>query len=169
MNVSIIVAVDKDWGIGWKNRLPWHISSDLKRFKNLTMGHHLIAGRNTFESIGGPLPGRKMIVVTRNPNYLPDGCLVSNSLRGALALAKARGEDEVFIIGGGDIFHQSLEFVDCLYITFVQARVNTDVTFPDFDLSEWKEVMSTDHEATDKDEYPSTFKKLIRKVEFRQA
>jgi dihydrofolate reductase len=161
--VSIIVAVDKDGGIGSNNRLPWHISTDLRRFKKLTMSHHLIAGRKTFESIGRPLPGRTMIILTRNPDYSAEGCLVSHSLSEALSLAEDRGEDEVFIIGGGDIFQQSLDIVDCLYITYVQARVDADVCFPDIDLSEWKEVVVTSHDAGDADEYPSTFKKLIRK------
>ena len=93
------------------------------------MGHLMIAGRRTFESIGGPLPGRTMIVVTRNPDYAPEGCLISRSLEEALAVAESRGEGEVFIIGGGDIFQQSLEIADCLYLTFVQASVDADVFF----------------------------------------
>ena len=163
MNLSIIAAIEADGGIGRENRLPWHISTDLKRFKRLTMGHHLIAGRKTFESIGRALPGRTMIVLTRNPDYSAEGCLVAKNLTEALALAEANGEDEVFIIGGGDIFRQSIDIVNCLYLTFVHAEVETDVHFPDIDLSEWSEVMVTDHGAGGKDEYPSTYKKLIRK------
>ena len=163
MNVSIIAAIDLDGGIGREKRLPWHISTDLNRFKRLTMGHHLIAGRKTFESIGRALPGRSMIVVTRNPDYSAEGCLIVHSLAKALALAEANGDDEVFIIGGGDIFRQSIDIADCLYLTFVHAKVETDVYFPEFDLSGWQEIMVTDHKAEGKDEYPSTYKKLIRK------
>lgn len=163
MIVSIIVAVDQGGGIGRGNRLPWHISTDLKRFKKLTMNHHLIAGRKTFESIGRSLPGRDMIILTRNPDYSAEGCLISQSLSEALSLAEARGEDEVFIIGGGDIFQQSLHVADCLYITFVQANVHADVYFPDIDLSEWIEVEGSNHDAGEADEYPSTYKKFIRK------
>lgn len=163
MILSIIVAVDKDGGIGIGNRLPWHISTDLKRFKSLTMGHHLVAGRKTFESIGRALPGRTMIVVTRNRDYSAEECLIAHTLSQALTLAESRGEDEAFIIGGGEIFVQSIDIVDRLYITYVHTSVHADVFFPKIDLSEWEEISVSEHDTSETDEHPSTYKKLIRK------
>ena len=102
MIISLIAAIDINGGIGKDDRLPWHLKADLKRFKRLTMGHYLVMGRKTFESIGKPLPGRKMIIVTRNKSYHPDNCLVVNSIEQAIELAKRNHETEVFIIGGGE-------------------------------------------------------------------
>src|SRR5690349_3265560 len=104
--------MDKKRGIGKDGRLPWRLSSDMKRFRELTMGHHLIVGRKTFESIGRPLPGRQMIVITRSPDYKVEGCLVADSVESALSLAEEKGESEAFIIGGADIYAQALEAAD---------------------------------------------------------
>jgi len=106
--ISLIVAMDEERGIGVEGRLPWHLPADLKRFKSLTMGHHLIMGRKTYESIGSPLPGRTMIIVTRNPSYQPDGCMVARSLDTAIEFARMDLENEVFIIGGADLFEQAI-------------------------------------------------------------
>ncbi|MFN2281917.1 MAG: dihydrofolate reductase, partial [Anaerolineales bacterium] len=100
MIVSLIAALDENDGIGFQNSIPWHLPSDLARFKKLTMGHHLILGRKTYLSIGKPLPGRVMIVLSRNPDFKPDGILRVNSLSEALDLAIGRGEKEVFVVGG---------------------------------------------------------------------
>ena len=105
---SIIVAMDERGGIGLNNRVPWHIPADLRRFKALTMGHHLIVGRKTYESIGRVLPGRTMIIVSRSKDYRAEGCWVVSSLQGALRLAEEGGETEVFIGGGGMIYAQAL-------------------------------------------------------------
>ena len=118
MIVSVIVAMEVNRGIGKENSIPWRISSDLKRFKKLTMGHHIIMGRLTFESIDKVLPGRRTIIVTRNKEYTQKGCYVVHSLREALVLAESNAESEVFIIGGGEIFSEALAFKKVIYGNF---------------------------------------------------
>src|SRR5262247_2733529 len=117
--VSIIAAMDRKRGIGVDNKLPWRLSSDLKRFRALTMGHHIVVGRKTFESIGRPLPGRTTIVVTRRSDYKPADCLVSHSVDEAISIAQQRGESEVFICGGVEVFTAAFPRVDRLYLTEV--------------------------------------------------
>ena len=162
MIISLLAAMDERRGIGWKGELPWRLSSDLKRFRELTMGHHIVVGRKTFESIGRPLPGRKMIVVTRNPGFAPEGCLVVRSLEDAIELAKAQGESEVFICGGAEIYAQALPKADRFYLTEVHALVEADVFFPEWEGKGWIEKHSSYHEADEKNQYPSTFRVLER-------
>lgn len=163
MIVSLIVAMDKKGGIGKNNQLPWHLPSDLKRFKNLTKGHHLVMGRKTYETIGKPLPGRVMIVITQQKDYFPKGCMVVNSLGEAIKLAENNHETEVFIIGGGEIFHQAIGHADKIYLTTVHADVDADVLFPKIDLNHWELSKSEDPSQDEKDEYKSDFKILIYK------
>ena len=163
MIISIIVAMDEKRGIGVNNRLPWHLSSDLKRFKSLTMGHHLIIGRKTFETIGKPLPGRINIVLSRNPDYEPPGCLVACSIDEALTIPKQKKESEVFIIGGSELYADTIAIADRIYLTVVHADVPADIFFPDFDETEWLVDQSSYHPADDKNQYPFTTKLLIRK------
>jgi dihydrofolate reductase len=127
------------------------------------MGHHIIVGRKTFESIGRPLPGRRMIIVTRDRNYKADGCDVSHSVEGAIELARERGESEVFICGGADIYAQSIGIVDRMYLTFVDAEVAADAFFPEFDQREWSERESFYQPADEKNQSSFTFKLLLRK------
>jgi dihydrofolate reductase len=175
MRISIIVAMDEARGIGRDNRLPWHLSADLKRFKSLTMGHHIVMGRKTYASIGRPLPGRTTIVVTRqssyrglqgecSPPHSPSGkdCLVVNSLRQALDLAGEQGEAEVFVIGGSEIFAQALGQADRIYLTQVHAKLPTDVQFPPLNLEHWVETARDYHPADEKNEYPFHFRILER-------
>ena len=138
MIISLIVAMDERGGIGIRNQIPWHIPADLKRFKALTMGHHLIVGRKTYDSIGRALPGRTMIIVTRSKNYRAEGCWAVSSLQGALRLAEERGETEVFIGGGGMIYAQALPFADRIYLTRVHTEVDADVFFPKWELAGWR-------------------------------
>jgi len=140
MIVSLIVAMDDHGGIGFKQALPWYLPSDLKRFKALTMGHHLIVGRKTYETIGKPLKGRTMIVVTRQANYPIEGCLVVSSLAYALGLAQERGEIEVFVGGGGEIFAQALHTADRIYITRVHTAVVADIFFPAWNAADWRVI-----------------------------
>jgi dihydrofolate reductase len=161
--VSIIAAMDKKRGIGVDNKLPWRLSADLKRFRDLTMGHHIIVGRKTFESIGKPLPGRRMIVVTRDSAYKAEGCDVAHSVEDATRLARERGESEAFICGGAEIYAQSIAIVDRMYITFVDAEVRADTFFPEFEELEWNEQESFYQPADEKNQYPFTFKLLVRK------
>lgn len=163
MIVSLIVAMDENRGIGLRNRLPWRLASDLKRFRELTMGHHLIAGRKTYESIGRLLPGRQMIIVTRDRNYQVSGCLMVHSPDEAFSLAAERGEREAFVIGGAEIYAQALPQADRLYLTQVHAQVQADVFFPEFAEDEWQEVSRNFHAADEKNQYDFTFRELRRK------
>ena len=136
--ISIIVAMAKNRTIGVDNTLPWRCPEDLKHFKALTMGHSMIMGRKTFESIGRPLPGRTTVVVTRDPALKIEGCLIAHSLQEAI---KACGNDsQTFIVGGAEIYTQAIDFVDTLYITEIQQDVTGDAWFPDFDRAKWQEV-----------------------------
>ncbi|MFC1997848.1 dihydrofolate reductase [Chloroflexota bacterium] len=164
MRISIVVAVDKNNGIGYQNRLPWRLPADLRQVKLLTMGHHLIMGRKTYESIGKPLPGRVTIIVTRNPNYQAEGCLISRSLTDALALAGENEESEVFIFGGSDIYQEALLVTDRIYITHIHAEFQVDTYFPDFDRSLWIETNSVFHPADEENPYPFTFQILERRT-----
>jgi dihydrofolate reductase len=162
MIISIIVAMDEKRGIGRDNRLPWRLSADLKQFKELTMGHHIILGRKTFESIGKPLPGRVSIVVTRSAGYRADGCLIAHSLDAALQMASERGEGEVFICGGAEIYAGALDRTDRIYLTLVHTDSRADTFFPEWDESEWVEKESYHHAADEKNQHPFTFKLLER-------
>jgi dihydrofolate reductase len=161
--ISIIAAMDRNRGIGVDNKLPWRLSADLKRFRELTMDHHIIVGRKTFESIGSPLPGRRMIVVTRDVNYKAEGCDVAHSVEDATMLAREKGESEVFICGGAEIYAQTIGVADRMYLTLVDAEVAADTFFPEFDEREWSERESSYQQADDRNQYPFTFKLMIRK------
>ncbi len=154
--------MDQRRGIGLNGYLPWHLSSDLKRFKLLTMGHTLIMGRKTYESIGRPLPGREMIVVSRNPAYRVERCLVMLSLNQALEYAQNKNDEEVFIIGGGEIFRQALPRANRIYLTLVQAETPADTYFPKIDLDDWVEISSLSVSASEGDDYDHTFSVLER-------
>ncbi|HEX8980103.1 MAG TPA: dihydrofolate reductase [Parasulfuritortus sp.] len=136
--LSIIVAMARNRVIGVDNKLPWHIPGDLKYFKGLTMGHHIIMGRKTYESIGRPLPGRTTVIVSRDPGYAQDGCLIAHSLDEAIQLAE--GDDQVFFVGGSSLYEQALPRVGRLYITEIQADYDGDAHFPEFDRAIWREV-----------------------------
>ena len=132
MKISIIAAMDSKKGIGKNGQIPWHISEDLQRVKKLTTGYTIIMGRKTFESIGHPLPNRKNIIVTHNLSYNSMGSEIATSLHDAINLAKAAGETECFIFGGGDIFAQAIMFADELYLTIVEGDFAADTFFPDY-------------------------------------
>lgn len=146
MMLSAIVAMASNRCIGRDNTLPWRLPADLKRFKQLTMGHTLIMGRKTYESIGRPLPGRTMIVVTRQRDYAPEGVRVVHSLE--QALEQAGGDDEAFIAGGADLYRQSMERVRRLYLTRIEREYEGDAFFPEVDLSGWRLLAEEHHPAT---------------------
>lgn len=164
MIISLIVAMDRNRGIGKAGKLPWRLSTDMKRFRELTMGHHLIAGRKTFESIGKPLPGRQTIIVTRDFNLNPEGCLTAASVPDAIALARERGESEVFVIGGAQIYAHALDAANRIYLTEVHADVDADTFFPEINGDSWSEKSASYHPPGDRDQYASTFKLLERKT-----
>ena len=154
--VTIIAAIAKNNALGKDNDLIWHLPADLKRFKKVTSGHHILMGRNTFESIGKPLPNRTSIIITRNDNYFKDGCLIANSIEKAIELV---GEKDAFIIGGAQIYKQALEhnLVDQLDITIVHQDFEADVFFPEIDLTICKEVSRENFKADEKNKHDYSF------------
>jgi dihydrofolate reductase len=145
MTLSAIVAMAANRCIGRDNTLPWRLPADLKRFKQLTLGHTLILGRKTYESIGRPLPGRTMIVVTRQRDYAPQGVQVAHSLEEALALARG---GEVFLAGGAELYRQAMDRVERLHLTRIHRDYEGDTFFPEVDLSRWRLSAEEHHSAT---------------------
>ena len=160
--ITIIAAIAKNNALGKDNDLIWHLPADLKRFKKVTSGHHILMGRNTFESIGKPLPNRTSVIITRNQDYFKDGCLIANSIEEALEISK---DDDVFIIGGAQIYKQAIEkrLVDKLDITIVHHDFEADVFFPEIDMNVWKEVTREDFKADEKNKYDYSFVSYVRK------
>jgi dihydrofolate reductase len=155
--ISIIVAMAKNRVIGANNALPWHLPQDLKRFKALTMGHHIVMGRKTFESIGRVLPGRTSVVVTRNPGWEAGGVLVARSL--ADAIARAGDDPEIFVIGGEQIFREALALADRIYLTQIEREFDGDAFFPEIDPDGWN---LSSREALPDAELQATFSVLER-------
>lgn len=159
--ISLIVAVAENDVIGAGGKLPWRLSDDLKRFKALTMGKPLIMGRKTFESIGRALPGRRNIVVTRQPDYVAAGCEVVGSPEDAIAAAA--GADEVMVIGGAEVYAAFLPLAGRIYRTRVHARIDGDALFPALDERDWREVSLVERAADDSNEFGVTFATLERR------
>lgn len=157
--LSIIVAVAENGVIGAQNRLPWRLPDDLQRFKALTLGKPVLMGRRTFESIGKPLPGRVNIVVTRRSQLAIEGCVVVQSVAAGLAVAAA---PEVVVIGGAQIFAQTLPSTSTIHLTRIHARVEGDVYFPALDPGEWHETQTEHHPADDRHQHAFTFITLRR-------
>lgn len=148
MKISIIAAIASgNRALGKGNKLIYHIPQDLKRFKELTLGHVVIMGRKTFESIGKPLPNRTNIVISRNPSYTAEGTIVVHSLDEALTKAKEVENEEIFIIGGGQIYEEAISKADKLYLTIVEGNPNADTFFPDY--SEFKKVVFEEEHESD--------------------
>ena len=153
--ISIIVAVAQNGVIGTGGTMPWHISEDFRHFKEVTLGHSVVMGRKTYESIGRPLPRRRNIVITRNSDLRIEGCEMAPSLEAALAMCE--GEEEVFVIGGGEIYRQALPLAHKLYITHVGVSVEGDTRFPTIDPAVWHEVGRTEFERGAEFEHPFAF------------
>lgn len=162
MLISAIVAVAENGVIGQDNQLPWYLPADLAYFKRTTLGHCVIMGRNSFRSIGRPLPKRTNIVLTRDPFFAADGVLTAHSIEEAFQLAEATGDTEAFIIGGGDLYRQTMPLWDKLYLTEVHIRPDGDVFFPPIRLDDWREVWREAHLADDKNLYGYVFRILER-------
>jgi dihydrofolate reductase len=162
---SIIAAVAENNVIGKDNRMVWHLPADLKYFKNKTKGHYVIMGRKTFESLDGQLPGRPTIIVTRQTDYHPEGCYVVHDVRNAFSLAEEKGENEVFILGGAEIYKLmlKLDLVDKMYLTEIKAVFEGDSFFPEFDKAQWKEVDRQSHAPDEKNKYPYAFVEYVRR------
>lgn len=160
MIVSLVVAMAENRVIGRGGGLPWHLPKDLRHFKEVTVDHTVIMGRKTFEEIKQPLANRRNVVISRDPAFHPRGVTVVPSLEEALALGAT--EDEVFVIGGGEIFRLALPRADRLYLTLVHARVEGDTHFPPLDLATWALEEEEDHPADDKHEYSYSFRTYSR-------
>ena len=158
MKLSLIAALATNNVIGRNNQVPWCIPTDLRRFKNLTMGHHLIMGRRTYDSVGRPLPGRTNVVITRRTDWTAEGVTVVHSLEDAVRVAAQAGETEAFIAGGAEIYELAIHRADRMHLTRVHAEVEGDTVFPEFDdVSEWKLVDAEHCDADEKNEYPFSF------------
>ncbi|MFW5887576.1 MAG: dihydrofolate reductase [Bacteriovoracia bacterium] len=163
MKISIIVAVGKNHVIGKNNQLLWHLKDDFKKFKEVTMSHHLIMGRKTFESIGKPLPGRTTIVLTTKCDWDYPNVLKAHSLKHALDIAKNSGEDEVFICGGASVYEEAMPVADRFYLTEVCYQGDGDAFFPRWNRKNWKIVEEFDHPKDERNEFAWTFKLMERK------
>lgn len=155
MTISIIVAAAENNTIGKENQLLWRLPNDLKRFKSLTTGHTVIMGRKTHESIGRALPNRRNIIVSRNPELRIDGCETAGSLEEALN--RTSGEEEVFVMGGGEIYKQIWDRGDKLYLTRVHAQIEGDTMIPEIRCGEWTEESREQHASDEKHPYAYTF------------
>ena len=156
--ISLIAAVADNNVIGRDNRLPWHLPADLKFFKNTTTGHHVLMGRKTFDEIKKPLPGRINVIITRQPDFHPDGVAIARSIDEAIGKAESSGDPEIFIIGGAEIFRQVLHRADRMYITRVHTEAEGDTFFPEFDdVNEWKLVDAEHYEADERNAHPYSF------------
>lgn len=160
--LTIIVAAGENDSIGKDNKLLWHLSDDLKRFKNLTSGHHIIMGRKTFESFPKPLPNRTHVVITRQDNYqVPEGVLLAKSLEEAIEIAEK--DSQPFIIGGGEIYKQAMDYADKIELTRVHESFEADTFFPEIDPIVWKEVNNTFRKKDSEHDYEFSFLTYIRK------
>lgn len=153
---TIVVAMGEKNEIGFENQLLWHLPKDLKHFKDLTSGHPIIMGRKTYESIGKPLPNRTNIVVSRKKDWFEEGILIVGSIKEAVKFAK-KIDEEVFIIGGGNIYEQTMDVVDKLEVTLVKADLKADTYFPKIDPKVWKKVGEVCHEMDEKNQYDFCF------------
>ncbi len=160
MTISIIVAKSRNNVIGVHNQLPWHMPADLKYFKKVTTGHTVIMGRKTYESVGKPLPNRTNIVITRQQDFHADGVTIEASLEQALKQVTA---DEVFILGGGEVFGQAMNMADKLYVTDIDITLDGEVYFPEIDTCQWTLSSEETHQKDEKNPYDYSFKVYVRK------
>jgi dihydrofolate reductase len=161
MSASLIVAMTPNHVIGRQGQLPWRLTADLQRFKRLTMGHHIVMGRKTYESIGRLLPGRTTLIVSRQANLHVPGAMVVPSIAAALELAAH--DPEIFFIGGAEIYRAALAAVDRLYLTIVHADLEGDAYFPPLDVDQWQIDQEENLPADDRNEYATTFRLLTRR------
>lgn len=165
MVISLIVAASQNNVIGKNGQLPWHLPTDMKYFRDVTMGHCVIMGRKNYDSIPEkfrPLAGRTNIIVTHQKKFSAPGCIVVNSINEALETAKKKNETEAFIIGGGEIFKHALGMADKIYLTRIHASVDGDVFFPELNMNEWKEESARHCKADEKNKYDYSFVVLSR-------
>ena len=162
--ISLIVAMDRGAELAMRNKLPWRLPADLKRFRELTMGHHLIVGRKTWESIGRLLSGRQLVILTHDRDLAVPGAAVAHSLGEALSIARNHDDGEAFIGGGADVYAQALPIADRIYLTLVDGEFQADTFFPEIDPRRWEEKSSQSFTRDEKNGFDYTFKLLERKV-----
>ena len=160
MMVTIVVAISENNAIGKNNQLLWYLPADLKHFKNITTGHTVIMGRKTYDSVGKPLPNRRNIIITRQDITI-EGCEVVKSIEDALALST--GEEEVFIVGGAEIYKQSIHLTNRIYLTIVHQKFDADSFFPEINYDEWQQTEREDHQPDEKNKLPYSFITLERR------
>lgn len=165
MKLSIIVATAEKGVIGKDNQLIWHLPEDLKMFRRLTTGHVIIMGRKTFESIGKPLPNRTSIIISRNTDYLVEGCIVVSSLEEAIEKAKEIETEEAFIIGGAQIYALALDMADTVYLTQVHHNFEGDAFFPVLDINIWTETERKSFQPDEKHAYAFDFVTLEKRTD----
>ena len=158
--ISIIAAMDENRLIGSNNDLPWHLPADLQRVKQLTTGHAIILGRKNYESIGRPLPNRKNIVITNNPDYEAPGCVVVNSIDAAVAEA---ADDDIYIFGGARIYEQMFDLAERMYLTLIHSTFEGDTWFPEYNTEDWEVIERQDFSADEKNPYNYSFVTLEKK------
>lgn len=159
--IILIAAAAQNNALGKNNDLLWHLPDDFKRFKALTTGHHIIMGRKTFESFPKPLPNRTHIIITRQKNYHPEGCLIADNLEKALDMVPKN--QDVFIIGGGEIYKQSIDLADKIELTRVHENFDADTFFPEIDATKWQLQTEEFHPKDDRHAYDFTFQTFIKK------
>lgn len=160
--LTIIAAASENNALGKDNQLVWHLPDDFKRFKTITSGHYIVMGRKTFESFPRPLPNRTHIIITRQEEYIvPEGCLVASSLTNAIALCPEN--EEIFIIGGGEIYNQSIKLADKIDLTRVHTEIEADTFFPEIDNTEWELVFEEFHSEDEKHDYNFTFLTYVKR------
>lgn len=163
MTISILAAVAQNNVIGKDNKLIWHLPADLKHFKDITMGHHIIMGRKTYQAIGKALLGRTSIIITKQKGLLATDCLVVNSLEEAIKAAKMNKEDEAFIIGGGEIYKLAMNIADKIHLTEIGGSFEGDTFFPIIDKNKWEEIAREEFSADEKNKYNYAFVELVKK------
>jgi dihydrofolate reductase len=159
--VTMIAAAAENNALGKDNKLLWHLPDDFKRFKSITTGHHIIMGRKTFESFPKPLPNRTHIIITRQKNYIAEGCITTDSLENALAIVP--GNQDCFIIGGGQIYKQGIAVADAIDLTRVHTNIDADTFFPEINSKDWELTDSEFHPADEKHAYSFTFETYHRR------
>lgn len=159
--ITIIAAIAENGALGKDNQLIWHLPADLKRFKKVTLGHHIIMGRKTFESLGKPLPNRTTIIITRNKNYTQKNCIVVNSLNDAIEAAKE--DPNPYILGGAEIYKQAMKIANKLDLTLVHHNFEADAFFPEIDLNIWQETTREDFKSDETNKYDYSFITYLRK------
>ncbi|MEH8117405.1 type 3 dihydrofolate reductase [Aeromonas allosaccharophila] len=163
MKISMIAAMAHDRVIGKDNQMPWHLPADLAHFKRVTLGKPVLMGRKTFESIGRPLPGRRNLVISRNPGYQAEGIEVVGSVEAALAQLAGSAVEELMVIGGGHLYAEMLPSADCLYLTQINLAVEGDTRFPAFDDGQWQRIDCESHPADEKNPHPYSFETWQRR------